>query len=209
MANKEKFAEEDAMGYNIQIIAKNFPLTEPMRQYIWNKLSKIERFHNHILNVHVTLEIQRLEHVCTIICHYNHFQVKTQADSTDMYTSIDRAIDKLQVLFRKWKGRIQDYNKKPLRAVDMVVNVHRRPVSEPTETDEINEQIEEENMRKWQPGKVVETQKRALKTLSTEDAVMKMELSGEHFLVYRDEVDQKIKVIYHHSAEDYGILQVE
>lgn len=207
MVDKKKFAEEDAQGYDIHIDAKNFPLTEPMRLHIWNKLTKIERFHNHILKAHVILEIRKMEHICTITCHFNHLQTKVEASSTDMYASIDRAIQKLQTLFRKWKGKIQDYHKKPMKEVDMVVNVLRRPPEDSTE--EINAEIEAQSMQDWVSGKVVETKAHPLKTLTTEEAVMKIELSGDHFIVYRDEVDHKIKVIYRYSEDHYAIMQVE
>lgn len=207
MIDKKKFAEEDALGYEINIVAKNFQLTEPMRKHIWDKLTKIERFHNHIFYIHVTLEIRRLEHICTILCHFNHLQTKVEASNTDMYVAIDRAIHKLAGLFRKWKSRIQDYHKKPLRAIDMTVNVFKRPSSSSADEDEI--EVEEEHMQEWTPGKVVATETRPLKILTTQEAIMKMELSGDHFMLYRDEVDRKLKAIYRHSDENYGIIQVE
>jgi putative sigma-54 modulation protein len=209
MVDKKKFAEEEALGYDVNIMGKNFQVTEPMRQHIWNKLQKIERFHNHIFHVHITLEIRRLDHVCTILCHFNHLQMKVEADSTDMYASIDRAMQKLQTLFRKWKSRIQDYHKKPLQVVDMTVNLFRRPLEDAT--DEINREIEAVNLEKWAPGKIVATEKRPLKTLTTDEAIMKMELSGDPFMLYRDESEStpKLKLIYRHSDENYGIIQVE
>ncbi|HSX03993.1 MAG TPA: ribosome-associated translation inhibitor RaiA [Rhabdochlamydiaceae bacterium] len=207
MAEKEKFAEEDSLGYNIFIVAKNFELTEPIKLYIWKKLSKIEKFHQHIFNMYVTLEIQRLEHVAVIICHFNHFKLKVEAHSTDVYASIDRAIDDMEKLFFRWKSKIQDYSaKKPMREIDMMVNVYRRPYNE---LEEINAEIEAENAKTWEFGKVIAKEKRPLRTLTTDEAIVKMELSGEHFLLYRDEVDQKLKVIYRREDQNYGIIQAE
>lgn len=207
MVDKEKFAQEEALGYNIYIIGKNFQLTEPMRKHIWDKLVKIERFHNHIMDVHVTLEIQRVEHVCVITCHFNHFKVKVEARSTDMYASIDRSIQKLQRLFRKWKGKLQDYHKKPISMVDLTVNVHRRPPMDPTE--EVNEAIDVENLKSWIPHKVIANEMQVMKTLTTEEAIMKMELSLEPFILYRDEKDKSLKLIYRREDEHYGIIQAE
>ncbi len=206
MVDKEKFAQEDALGYNIFIHGRNFEVTEPVRLYVWNKLSKIERFHNHIFHVYVTLEIQRLEHVVDIVCHFNHFTVRVEGRSSDMYASIDKAIDKLQKLFRKWKGRIQDYNKKSLRSIDLTVNVYRRPYND---LEDINAQIEEKNSKDWIPGKVIATESRPLKMLTLDEAIMKMELSSDPFMIYRDEVDQKLKVIYRREDGNYGIIQAE
>ncbi len=208
MVEKKKFAEEEALGYDIYIIAKNFELTEPIKLYIWKKLSKVEKFKQHIFNMYVTMEIQRLEHVVVIICHFNHFKLKVEARSTDVYASIDRAVDDMAKLFARWKSKIQDYTaKKSLREVDMMVNVHRRPYNE---LEEINAEIEAENSKTWEFGKVIAKETRPLRTLTTDEAIVKMELSGDHFLLYRDEVDQKLKVIYHREEDqNYGIIQAE
>ncbi len=207
MVDKEKFAEEESLGYNIYIIGKNFQLTEPMRKHVWDKLTKIERFHNHIMDVHVTLEIEKVEHVCVITCHFNHLKVKVEARSTDMYASIDRAIQKLQTLFRKWKGKLQDYHNKPVHMVDLSVNVHRRPDVDPTE--EVNEAIEMENLKDWMPHKIIANETQVMKTLTTAEAIMKMELSQDGFMLYRDEVDKSLKLIYRREDKHYGIIQAE
>lgn len=207
MVDKEKFSEEDSLGYNIDIIGRNVQLTEPMRQHIWDKLTKIERFHNHIMDVHVTLEIQKVDHICVITCHFNHFKVKVEARSTDMYASIDKSIQKLQRLFRKWKGKIQDYHRKPLKTVDMSVNVYHHPPRD--ETEAVNEAIDEENLKNWMPHKVIATESQVLKDLTTEEAIMKMELSQDPFMLFRDESDQKMKLIYRREDENYGVIQAE
>ena len=208
MVDKEKFAEEESLGYNIYITGKNFQLTDPMRQHIWDKLTKVERFHNHIMDVHVTLEIQKVEHVCIIVCHFNHLKVKVQANSTDMYASIDRAMQKLQRLFRKWKGKIQDYHNKPMHAVDMTVNVYHHPQAD--ETEEVNAAIDAENLEKLMPHKVLTRETQIIKTLTSDEAIMKMELSQDLFMLYRDEVDQKLRVIYRREEDEhYGVIQAE
>lgn len=206
MVDKEKFIQEDALGYTIYIVARNFELTDPIKNYVWAKLAKMERYHQHIYKVYVTLEIQRSEHCAVIVCHFNHFQLKVEARSTDIYASIDRAIDDMEKLFGKWKDKIQDYTKKPLHEIDMIVNVHRRPHDE---VGEINAEIELANKKSWEPGKVIATDTQPLKTLTTEEAIVKIELSGDHFLLYRDEADRKLKVIYRREDQNYGIIQAE
>lgn len=206
MTDKEKFAAEDALGYNIFIIAKNFELTEPIRKYVWDKLAKVEKFHQHIYSMYVSLEIQRLEHAAVIVCHFNHFKLKVEARSTDIYASIDRAIDDMEKLFSRWKSKIQDYAKKPLHEVDMTVNVYRRPQNE---LEEINAEIEAANNKPWEPGRVIAKETRPLKTLTIEEAIIKIELSGDHFLLYRDEADRKLKIIYRREDQNYGIIQAE
>ncbi len=59
-----------------------------------------------------------------------------------------------------------------------------------------------------QPHTVIKQKTLPLKTLTTEEAVMKMELSGDQFLIYKNEVDHKLKVIYRRKDENYGIINL-
>jgi putative sigma-54 modulation protein len=210
MVDKKKFQDEDALGYRIDIVGRNIQVTEPIRAYVWDKLSKIERFHNHIMHLHMTLEIQKLEHVCTVVLKIDHIQVKCQANSTDMYASIDRAIDKLHNLLSRYKSRIQDHHKKKLSIIDMQVNVLQRPYNE---VEEINAAIEAANVKKeldeYRSPKIIGTETKPLKMLTVEEAVMKMDLSGDYFLIFRSEDDQKLKVLYRRTDGHYGLIQPE
>jgi putative sigma-54 modulation protein len=210
MVDVSKFEEEEALGYNLDIIGRNIEVTEMLRTYIWNKISKIERFHNHIMYVRMTLELQRLEHFCTIVLKFNHLKVKVQASSTDMYVSIDEAINRLQAMISRFKGRIQDHHKKPLSAIDMQVNVLHRPYDE---LAEFNAEIEAENKKAefgdYTPAKVIGVETKPLKTLRLDEAIMKMELSGDQFLLFRSEEDQKLKVLYRRKDGNYGLILAE
>ena len=95
-----------------------------MKNYAIEKLSKIDRFHTHVTELHVTLDIQKLEHICTIILKFDHFKVKVACTSTDMYASIDKAVDKLKSKIQRWKSRIQDHHKKAMKVVDMDNQCH-------------------------------------------------------------------------------------
>lgn len=210
MVNKKKFEEEEAAGYRIEVLGRNLEVTEPIRAYVWNKISKIERFHNHIMYIHLTLEIQKMEHTCTIVAKFDHFKVKVQASSTDMYVTIDYAIDRLQNILSRYKDRIHDHRKREPEVIDMKVSVLQRPKDEIAEiNDEIIAANQESELALYQPHKIVGTEKKPLKTLNVQEAAMKMDLSGDPFLIYRSEEDRKLKVIYRRKDGNYGILEPE
>ncbi len=210
MVDKTKFAAEEALGYRITIVGRNLYVTDAMKNYAVEKISKIDRFHSQVLDVHVNLDIQKFEHSVTIVLKFNHFKIKVSAVSTDMYASIDKAVDKLQSQLRRWKSKIQDHHKKPMNVIDMQVNVLQRPYSD---LDEINAEIENANHKsevdEYKPHRIIGTDKRPLKTLMTDEAVMKMELSGDPFLLFRCEEDRKLKVIYRRNDGNYGLILAE
>ena len=211
MVDKAKFAaQEEALGNRITINGRNVFVTESMKNHAIDKLSKLDHFHNHVTELHVILDIQRLEHTCMIIMKFDHFKIQVHCNSTDMYASIDKAVDKLKTKISRWKSRIQDHHKKATKVVDMEVNVLRRPYDE---IEEFNAEIERENKKEmvneYRPPKIIGNDKRPLKTITAEEAVMKMELSDDSFLVFRSEEDRKLRVIYRRKDGNYGLILPE
>lgn len=210
MVNKEKFQEQEAAGYQIHILGRHVYVTEAMKNYAMEKISKIDKFHNHVLDIHVTMDIQKLEHSVVILLKIDHLKIKVSTSSTDMYVSIDKAVDKLQAQLRRWKGKIQDHHQKPKSIIDLQVNVLEKPYSD---LDMINEEIEssqvKEKVEEYRMPKIVGTDTRPLKILTREEAIMKMELSGDAFMLFRGEEDNKLKVIYRRSDNHYGIILAE
>lgn len=211
MSNKIKSEPSTTEGYNITITGRHVLVTEAMKDYALEKLSKIDRFSPRMIDVMLTMDIQKLDHRVDIVIRFNNMKIKSHATSGDMYASIDLAVDKLQTQIRRYKNKIQDHHTKALNVVDMNVNVIRAHVED--ELSEMNGEIDEENEKslvdRYRPHHVVSKEKRPLKTLSLDEAIMKMELSSDFFLVYRGEEDQKIKVIYRRNDGDFGVIETE
>lgn len=211
MKGKAKAAEFVGEGYDIHVTGRDVLVTEAMKNYAIDKVSKIERFSSRIIDVNITMDIQKLDHRVDIVLKVDHIKIKSQAISTDMYASIDRAVEKIESQLRKYKDRIQEHTAKRLNVIDLKVNVLKRPEEE--ELLEINDEIESQNwddlVKRYQPDQIVSEETRPLKMLTVDEALMKMELSGDAFLIFRSEQDQKLKVIYRRKDQHYGIIQVE
>lgn len=194
-------------GYNITITGRHVHVTEAMKDYAIEKLSKLERFSpNNIIDIHVTMDIQKLEHRTTAVMQFSHYKIQVQASTEDMYKSVDKAVTRLETKLRKYKIKLQKHNHQALPVVDMKVNV-LKPL---TDVEAINEEIDEANRiqmeKTFLTRNVVSTENRPLKTLTTEYALMKIELSDDRFMVFRDEADRKLKVIYQRDDTNYGII---
>jgi putative sigma-54 modulation protein len=211
MKGKAKAAEFTDEGYNIHVTGRDVLITDAMKTYAIEKISKIERFSTRIIDVQVIMNIQKLEHRVDIVLKVDHIKIKSQASSTDMYASVDKAVEKIERQLRRYKTRIHEHTAKALNIVDLKVNVLKRPEEEAL--IDINMDIEDQNQRslieRYRPHEIVEQETKPLKTITQEEAIMKMELSGDVFLIFRDEIDQKLKVIYRRKDENFGIIEVE
>ncbi|MCE2983371.1 MAG: ribosome-associated translation inhibitor RaiA, partial [Parachlamydia sp.] len=192
--------------YNISVTGRHVQVTDSMKDYAIEKVSKIERFMNRIIDVNIIMDIQKLDHRAEIILKAGHTKITSQAVTQDMYASIDRAVAKLEAQIRRYKSKIQDHHAKSRAIVDMNVNVHKRPEEEEWE-GEGEEAFAPEPSLNGQPHAIVLQETLPLKTLTLDEAFMKMELSKDTFLIYRNEEDQKLKVIYRRNDGNYGVIE--
>lgn len=201
---------ETEQGYNVTITGRHVEVTDAMKEYAIDKIVKIERVVDRIIDVTVTMDIQKLDHKIDVIFRFDHFKIRAQAVSDNMYTSIDRVAEKLQSQLRKYKSKIKDHQAKGLAVVDMNVNIYSKPMYD-VDLEELNDEIDDENLREleasYKLSKIVKKETRPLKILTAEEAIMKLELSNDVFLVFREESDRQIKIIYRRDDGNYGVIE--
>lgn len=211
MSRKTKAAEFVREGYNVTVTGRHVLITDSMKDYALEKLTKIERFTDRVIDVAITMDIQKIDHRVDILIKVGHLTIKSQADTDNMYASIDKAVDKIQAQLRKYKQRLQDHQAHSHEEVEMMVNVLQSPEEE--DLSIINDEIEAETYRRnhdqYRTPKVRKQETRPLKTISNSEAIMKLDLSGDKFLVFRDEGTRKICVMYRRTDGDFGVIQTE
>ncbi len=206
LTRKQRIAEF-GQGYNIVVTGRHLHVTDAMKAYAEEKLAKLERIGDRILDIALTMDIQKLEHRVDIVMKYGHTLIKSHAATTDMYASIDLAIHKLESQLRKYKRRLKEHHAKEHPIDEMSVTVYSPIIDE----EEVNEGIDGENARGYQallqPHEIVKVEPQQLKILTDDEAIMKMELSGTSAMVYRHEETRKLKVIYRRDDGNYGVIE--
>ena len=201
MSRKAKALQFADEGYVLQITGRHLEVTDAMKAYAMEKISKIEKFMERILDVNIILDIQKLEHRVEIVLKAGHTKIRSLASTDNMYASIDKAVDKLENQIRRYKNKLQDYHNKKLHPTEMNVNVIRHVEEDVEDLEEING----ENV--FHSHELVKRKMLPLKALTIDEAIMKMELSHDSFLVFKNEEDQKLKVIYRRKDNNYGIIE--
>ncbi|MBM3200885.1 MAG: ribosome-associated translation inhibitor RaiA [Chlamydiae bacterium] len=211
MAQRANHFEENSENpLKVTVVGRNLPVTDALKQHIMDKMARIEEITPQVIDAIVYLEVQKTEQRVEILYKFSHFKVVAKATSHDMYEAFHMALGHLRRKLRKWKTKIQNHHAKKLSQVELSVQVLDKSKDE---LNDINDQIVDENFlhieKEFELPKVVKKKKRPLKTLTMEEAVMKMDLTDDHFMVYRSEEDQKIKVIYVRRDKTLGVIEVE
>jgi len=91
----------------INVSGQQMDITEPLRNYVNEKIGRIQKHFDHVTNTNVVLHFERKgnRHVAEATINAKGAQLHANSESEDMYAAIDALADKLdrQVLKHKEK----------------------------------------------------------------------------------------------------------
>ncbi len=108
---------------NLKISGHHLELTPSLREYVQNKLERIKRHFDNVIDVTVILAVdsntekdkrQRAE----INVHMRGKDLHVESEAADMYAAIDLLMDKLDRQVLKHKDKIQDHQHAGVRGYD-------------------------------------------------------------------------------------------
>lgn len=91
----------------INITGHHVELTAALREFVEKKFSKLERFFDQIINIQVTLTVDKLRQIAEADIKVAGSELHASSESEDMYTSIDQLMDKLERQLIKYKEKTQ------------------------------------------------------------------------------------------------------
>ncbi len=108
---------------NLKISGHHVELTPALREYVQNKLERIRRHFDNVIDITVTLAVdastekdkrQRAE----INLHMRGKDLHVESEAQDMYAAIDLLMDKLDRQVLRHKDKIQDHQHEGIRRYD-------------------------------------------------------------------------------------------
>lgn len=95
---------------NLSITGHHVDLTDPLRSYVADKMKRVERHFDHLLDAHVVLTVDKLKHTAEATLRASGADLHAAASTQDMYSSIDQLIDRLDRQTRKHKEMIRSHH---------------------------------------------------------------------------------------------------
>lgn len=171
---------------------KKVALNDSIKDYAAKKLSKLDRFFREEADAFVTFSVEK-DHRCgvevTIRGGNTLFRAQTEAPDGDMRGAIDGAVGYIERQILKNKTRLA----KRLRSDAF-------PAAAPEDVFEVTEEKEFD---------VVRTKRFAVKPMSTEEAIMQMNLLDHDFFVFRNMDTEAISVVYQRKNGGYGLIETD
>jgi len=89
----------------LMVTGRHVNVTEAMKQYAREKLSRVMHERPHLNEVHLIMDVQKYRHRVEISARGKNLEVFCREETDDMYRSIDSAIAKLDRQLSKYKER--------------------------------------------------------------------------------------------------------
>ena len=170
------------------ISGKNIDVTEGLKEAIYEKIGKLERYFTPETEVHVTLSVEKERQKIEITIPMKGNIVRAEQVSNDMYVSIDLVEEIIERQLRKYRTKISAKKYAPAIFQDDFVE------ADDAEDEEI---------------KIVRTKRFGMKPMYPEDACIQMELSGHDFFVFRNAENDEVNVVYKRKGNTYGLIEPE
>ncbi|EKE71490.1 ribosome hibernation promoting factor [Gallaecimonas xiamenensis] len=90
----------------INLTGHHIEITDPLRSYVSDKFSKLERHFDHISNVHVVLNVEKIRQIAEAKLHVSGGELHASSEHENMYAAIDGLIDKLDRQIIKHKEKL-------------------------------------------------------------------------------------------------------
>ena len=188
----------------IVIEGKNIELTKALKDYVNDKLHKLENHYENVIKGHevkVKLSVAKNpritnNNITEVTIFLNGKIIRSEQASEDMYASIDLVVDKLDRQIQKYKTKVyRSYQHKSRPEPNLEIE----PVLLSTELESNHKIIED--------GKIIKSKKFYLESLTPDEALTHLGLVDHDFYVFANSRTKQINVIYKRKHGDYGLIE--
>lgn len=187
------------MQLNVQ--GKQIDLGDALRTHVEEKMEAIKsKYFGRVVEAEVTIAPEGHSSYKThIIFHVGqNIKVVATAIEHEIYASFDHAAERVAKQLRRYKKRIRDHHERIDASAEIEIQKARDLVIAIKENDD-QEVVHEEG----DPAIVAESTK-DIETLSVSDAVMRLDLSGADFYMFKNTKTAALNVVYRRPDGNIG-----
>lgn len=175
----------------MNITAKNFTLTEGIKQSISNKFKRFEKFTSSE-KINVILDINKNRQKIEVFLTVKNKTLKAEAKHEDLYVAVDLVIDKMDTQIKRYIEKETSVKKESVRFAEYESSL------------KINEDIGIHDEPRIVKRKLVSS-----KPMFEKEAIAQMELLGHRSFIFFNEDINSICMLYKRHDGDYGVIEIE
>lgn len=177
----------------VNITFRHLEPTEALKSHVRDRVEHVKRYIDRPSEAHAVLHVENLDHHAEITVKAGRFLLRGTGRSQDMYASIDTAAERIERQLKKHKEKL--YNHKP--------NGHAewKPVEVRHDVLDILEHPDRPSHR------VVKSTQFQARPMTTDEAILQLELLDARFYVFQNAGDRAINVVYRRDDGNFGLIE--
>jgi putative sigma-54 modulation protein len=180
----------------LQIHTRNLEVTDRLRDYVEDKVSKLQRYLPSLDNIRVDLSESNARDssrrmVAQITVYVPKAILRAEERAGDIFAAVDLVMDKMSRRVERYKGRRQSM-RRTQAPEDLVA---------PASLADIEPEADEEYPA------IARVKEFEVSSILADEAIEQMELLGHHFFLFIDAADGRLSLVYRREDGDYGILK--
>ncbi len=187
---------------NVEITGRHVVITPAIRTYVMKRLRKFDKFFGADASFHVIIDVEKERHTAEILLKSKLLDLTGKGETGDMYSSIVRAVEKLERRAIKSKSRLIKTKRQKAKAKSVAeksgVSASRVRARAPRQSPDEDVSgsavaVEEEDMPPL--------------AMAVEDAVSELEQSEYPFVVFRNADSGSVNILYRRKDGSLGLIQ--
>lgn len=211
---------------DIIINGRNADIHPNFRQYVEEKVSKVELFYPRVQRVNVELthepnpaRAETAEKIELTVIGKGPI-IRAEARSSDRYASVDIAAGKLYERLRRARDRAKDHRRRAgrLPKTEEITNIEELQLEDATPAKVA--EPEQKMAKDLKPGELLEEQigdspvvvrqkLHEAEPMTLSEALYQMELVGHDFFLFIDSETMQPCVVYHRRGWTYGVIRLD
>jgi putative sigma-54 modulation protein len=167
---------------DITISFRHIAPDENLKKYVEEKLSRLQKYVEIPLDLHVVLSIERkYRQRVDVMFTLNGVVINAHEVMSDMHAAVDKILDKLEMRLKRYRDKVKQYRegKPKLR----------------------------ESGPEQEAGQIIMSSSVDAKPMDPEEAVMQLGASGDGFMIFRDIERGNVCVMYKRKDGNFGLIE--
>jgi len=166
----------------ITISFRHIDPEETIKQYVEEKITRLQKYVETPLDVHVVLSLERkYRHRIDVMFTLNGTVINAHEVMDDMHAAVDRILDKLERRLTRYRDKLKKYREtKPRYA----------------------QSFQDEGS-----AKIIITRTIEAKPMDPEEAIMQLEASENNFMIFREREKGNVCVVYKRRDGNYSLIE--
>ncbi len=178
----------------VSVTFRHMPSSESLKQHAIDKAGHIKKFLDDAVEAHIVLSVDRYLYKADVNLGAYSMLIRAEEISSDMYNSIDRAMDKIEKQIKRYHSRLIEHRPRHGKQRKLQLQLLEGADAEIMPISEL-------------PPTIIETKEFTARPMMLDEAVMQMDLLHNDILVFLNVKTEQMNILYRKKNNKYGLIE--